>query len=1332
MGQRGAFILGQVHNKQLSTYTQLTSGVGTIGNTGTLYTSINTWDLGNSGTYGWWGSGTAAPVPTTVSTVDRIDFANDSPTSSSVRGPLTSVRYAIAAAGNANYGWFSGGYTPSAPTSDVQRIDYANDSPVSSSLRGNLLINNTRHGAVSNANYVWWGGGRTPAGKSSVYRLDVANDSPTSPTQRGPLSAGGYNLGSTGNANYGWVVGLNPSYDGTASSFVCRIDYSNDSPATGSTRSPLASTRYKRFAVSNANYGWFGGTVNISANTTTVERIDFSNDSPTSGSIRGPLSAVSYHSGASNANYGWFGGGLGYLPGVAHVSTVDRLDFANDTATGSIRGPLSVAKRGGSQSSTSNYVKTTSPNLQYPTQALGSNQPVAGYGWYGGGSNAGSTGAVSYVDRIDFSNDSPTTTSARGFLSAVRVSMGATGNANYGWFGGGAGNPTTTKLSSVNRIDYSNDSPTSGSPRGFLSVARSNLSATGNANYGWWVGGFLPAPSVGTSYVDRIDFSNDSPTTASPRGPLGVATIYSTAATGNANYGWFMGGYTSQVHRIDFSNDSPATSSLRGLMPAVYGNRAATGNANYGWFAGGAQPGAVSTVNRIDFSNDSPTAASIRGLLSSARQQLSAAGNAYYGWFSGGVPPAGVSTVDRIDYSNDSPTSASPRGFLSSARYGHGGTSNYVKPSIGQIKLADPFVGGGGPTVGTYGWWGGGSANPVPSITSIIDRIDWANDSPATASVRGPMISARYHFAAAGNANYGWFAGGMAPSDTSNIQRITYANDSPGASETRGPLPVNNSRFTAVSNANYVWFAGGQNGALSSVHRLDASNDSPTSASIRGPLSAVGYNLGSTGNSNYGWFAGVGSGVRSTVNRIDYSNDSPTSASIRGPLVSARYKFAAVSNANYGWFAGVNTFTGTPSTIQRIDFANDLVTSVLRGNLTAGSYKSASGNANYGWFGGGLDGSSNIVSTVDRLDFANDSATGSVRGPLSVAKRGGSQSSTSNYLKNSPQVNIARYFKGSGTADNSSVYTSINVGIYGWFAGGNSLLSSISRIDFANDSPTVGTARGILSVSRVRPGSAGNANYGWFGGGYTSGNASLSTVDRLDYANDSPATSIRGQLTIARQAPGATGNANYGWFIGGFAPGAPTTKSSIDRIDYANDSPTSAGARGLLPLQASQGSATGNANYGWYAGGNSGGPVIFGMSIVQRIDFSNDSATAVYRGPLSSTRYALGATGNSNYGWFAGGTVPGPAQTSRVERIDYSNDSPTLAMIRGPLTATKVLGGVAGNANYGWFGGAQVPGGPLSNVDRIDYSNDSPTSASPRGFLNVARGEPGATSNYVR
>jgi hypothetical protein len=600
------------------------------------------------------------------------------------------------------------------------------------------------------------------------------------------------------------------------------------------------------------------------------------------------------------------------------------------------------------------------------------------HGWFGGPSVT--------VDRIDFSNDS-STSSSRGPLSLSRSRLAATGNSNYGWFGGGV-SPSTTAV--VDRIDFSNDSATA-SPRGPLSLARYNLAATGNSNYGWFASGSDTATApVSSLYatVDRIDFSNDS-STASIRGPLSAARPY-LAATGNSNYGWFAGGVFSiigggsqgivNIERIDFSNDS-ATASPRGQLSVAKYLLGATGNSNYGWFGGGAfnSGNFRSSVDRIDFSNDSSTA-SIRGPLSSTRYALAATGNSNYGWFGGGNP-AFPSTIDRIDFSNDSST-ASVRGRGS--RSGSAATSGQAKGPAIKLQKA-----------GNYGWFGGGKAvSPLPlPVYSRVDRIDFSNDS-VTASPRSPLSLQRYDLAATGNSNYGWFAGGnsiVSPRTTqATVDRIDFSNDSTTAS-IRGPLSGVRYAMSATGNSNYGWFTNGYDNAtgVRTALRIDFANDSSTTSS-RTLMPVEMIFSAATGNSNYGWFGGGANGTPlstiSTVQRIDFSNDG-TSPLSRGPLSQQRFLLAATGNSNYGWFGGGYS-SGYWNLVDRIDFSNDSVRASVRGQLrNFVDELAATGNSNYGWFGGGYLSSSPFLSAlVDRINFSNDAVTASPRGSLSLAR----------------------------------------------------------------------------------------------------------------------------------------------------------------------------------------------------------------------------------------------------------------------------------------------------------------------------------------------------------
>jgi hypothetical protein len=288
------------------------------------------------------------------------------------------------------------------------------------------------------------------------------------------------------------------------------------------------------------------------------------------------------------------------------------------------------------------------------------------------------------------------------------------------------------------------------------------------------------------------------------------------------------------------------------------------------------------------------------------------------------------------------------------------------------------------PSTPTAGWYAGGYPGPV----ATVDRIIFATDT-ATATVRGPLSSARYGIAATGTTAYGWF-GGDGFGNT-NIDRITYATDSATAS-VRGTLSAGSANLAATGdNTTYGWFGGGS-GPRSTVQRITFATDT-AAASAKGPLSAARYILAAAGTSSYGWFGGGnnGSGL-SVVDRIDYANDTAT-ASLRGPLSVARWGLAASTDlSTYGWFgAGYSPATPALSTrVDRITYATDTATASVRGPLTLSRSKLAATNdTTYGWFGAGVGPSPSVAyTTVDRITYATDTATATVRGSLTAARYG--------------------------------------------------------------------------------------------------------------------------------------------------------------------------------------------------------------------------------------------------------------------------------------------------------------------------------------------------------
>ena len=148
-------------------------------------------------------------------------------------------------------------------------------------------------------------------------------------------------------------------------------------------------------------------------------------------------------------------------------------------------------------------------------------------------------------------------------------------------------------------------------------------------------------------------------------------------------------------------------------------------------------------------------------------------------------------------------------------------------------------------------------------------------------------------------------------------------------------------------------------------------------------------------------------------------------------------------------------------------------------------------------------------------------------------------------------------------------------------------------------------------------GSTGNSNYGYWAAGTSQSSGQYSSIDRIEYANDTAVASIRGKVTSNRNGlTASTDGTTYGWFIGGYSG---TILSSIERITYANDTVT-ATARGPLAVAGTKQGGTGSNTYGYYGGGS--GP----LSNVQRITYATDTDVASTRGYLAAAVYNQAAS----------------------------------------------------------------------------------------------------------
>ena len=1246
------------------------------------------------------------------STIFRHDYSDDTVTASS---QLTVAKASMGAISNSDYGYWFGGRNPSASTvSSIDRIDF-NNNTTATSPKGNLAEGIWINDSAGNTSYGYAHGQNSGSYKSKIFRIDYSNDTATAPSHTN-LPYNIYYGSGLGNQNYGyWAGGVDSSQ--TYGSFIHRLDFSNDT-ATATPKGNLnpSSGSTQHAGAGNTNYGYVGGG---NPAQTLVRRIDYSNDTALT-VAKGPL-ATTFQRGASTSSHSH-----GYWGGGGTNSNVQKIDYSNDTATGTIVASLP----GNPYSAFFSGDGGTGPLENGNPETL----VTSGSGTEGGlittsGPAMGYTlgGALPYnfsdVQRLDYSNDTATATT-KGPLTAGTSYQAGVSSRDHGYsMGGTTGTSSNTKSTKVDRIDYSNDTATAAS-KGPLNVGAYRCYAgVGNKDYGYHPGGDSAQGSPRSTHVQRIEYASDT-STATPKGNLASAR-YLHSGTGNLSYGYAaIGGSSpfqnnSVVQRIEYANDT-ATAVIKGNLNQGARKATSTGNASYGYVGGGTNPD-LSQITRIDYANDTATSVA-KGPLTVVRQSFSSSSAPGHGYFYGGRQAdngyAQLSSVDRMDYSSDTSTAVS-KGPLASARaYNSAVSSRDIGGSLGSSSFiprfrwvdSAPEVTAGTP----YGYSAGGSA-PGRPIDTVVQRIDFSNDT-ANAVGKGSLPSVspapssgagKDNMGALGNTNFAYFAGGniWTADHTSEISRLDYANDTADC-VSKGPLSLARRYIGATGNTNFGYLVGGFP-SISTVDRIDYSNDTATAAA-KGPLSSGRYGIKGAGTTSFGYFSGGGGPAKTFIERIDYSNDSP-SPTPKGNLATQTTRHGNTGNKTFGYHSGGYTGSGYTSIVQRTTYSNDTATASPKGPLTSTNAQfGATGNQTGGYIMGG--DRSGYTSTVEKIDYSNDTATATAKGYL--LRNVYSNDSTSGQI-NGFEAIAAPFQPPFPNPTEGPAPTD-----FGYFAGGYPASNNISgatssatnRIEYSSDTQAA-SPKGNLVTARAMAASSGGFDFGYTVGGVLTGSPSsayISSIDRVDYGNDTVTAAPKGNLVRITGSAGAVGNKQFTWIAGG------GIDSRIQRIDYSNDTATTS-PRGTLTVARNNLGASGNKDFGYMTGGQNG-PL---LSSIDRITYSSDTATASPKGVMTESRCGVTATGNASYAYIGGGSINNTFQSSRsnMDRINFSDDTAT-TVTKGPLSISRSRVAATGNASFGYFTGGKsnIPnsGSAYSTIDRLDFSNDT-AAASPKG-----------------
>ena len=330
-------------------------------------------------------------------------------------------------------------------------------------------------------------------------------------------------------------------------------------------------------------------------------------------------------------------------------------------------------------------------------------------------------------------------------------------------------------------------------------------------------------------------------------------------------------------------------------------------------------------------------------------------------------------------------------------------------------------------------------------------------------------------------------------------------------------------------------------------------------------------------------------------------------------------------------------------------------------------YKSipVQGDYNYAWFVGGLNGTS-VFSSVERIQFSNDTVNTDIRGSLPKATAFASSAETKDN---------AYIIGGSDSITISPPTSNFNSQVY--------------RITYANDETSALQRASFSPATQRWRATSSSKNYAYTSGGFLGpavtfdGSPAISNTDRLDFSNDSSSLTSKGPLSISRMKFSSISNDSYGWYLGGSqkvywiiasSPSAATTTfySIVDRLNFSSDT-TTAVVRGPINGNKSFSATTKNVDYGWMSAGISGhswnaplNPTLGTLTLtntenMQRMTFASDNLQMVTR--TSSVTIAAAGSGDENYGWFTAGftSTTGLQGSPATTVANFAEYTPTLS-----------------------------------------------------------------------
>lgn len=291
-------------------------------------------------------------------------------------------------------------------------------------------------------------------------------------------------------------------------------------------------------------------------------------------------------------------------------------------------------------------------------------------------------------------------------------------------------------------------------------------------------------------------------------------------------------------------------------------------------------------------------------------------------------------------------------------------------------------------------------------------------------------------------------------------------------------------------------------------------------------------------------------------------------------------------------------------------------------------------------------------------------------------------------------------------------------GGYGYTSPGG-VRSTVNKVTYATD--VVATIPALLGPQRYGMGSVGNIGFGFFCGGYNTGN--LATSDKITFATDLIAGVPGANISPARRVLTGASNQQFGFLFGGYDS---NYSAAVDKIQFNTGTRSSAPSLGTATADAA---AVGNSTKAWITGGNPGGTQTY------ECPFATGTTATAPGSNLPVAKNSMTACGNEENAFFMGG--PSSSFSTEVIKINYttgtvstspaqlneghSNAAGASSQQSGQLNGAKkrniqgkqgqprgtYLNGFAATEGYGtgYFVGGPPAG--YTVMDRLTYATDT-------------------------